>query len=111
MSDTRQDENEWVPYKAKAATMDDFLSSIVAKPNVTNDMISSSWNQHREDPWDGYARHLELLHELCIGGLAAAHTHLCATKLIFMFYGMLNIDFVAMTFFGATHELLDGMFT
>ena len=110
MSDTRQDENEWVPYKAKAATVDDFFSSIVAKPDITNDMISSSWNQHREDPWDEYARHLELLHELHIGGLSL-HTHLRAIELIFMFYGMLNIGFVAMTFFGATRELPDGMFT
>ena len=44
------------------------------------------------------------------GGLPL-HTHLRAAKLIFMFYGMLNVGFVAMTFFGATHELPDGMFT
>ena len=44
------------------------------------------------------------------GGLPL-HMHLCTTKLIFMFYGMLNIGFVAMTFFRATHELPDGMFT
>ena len=44
------------------------------------------------------------------GGLPL-HTHIRATELIFMFYGMLNIGFVAMTFFRATHELPDGMFT
>ena len=61
MSDTTQDENEWVPYKAKEATVDDFFSSIVAKPDITNDTISSSWNQHQEDPLDEYARCLKLL--------------------------------------------------
>jgi len=39
------------------------------------------------------------------------HMHLRAAELIFMFYGMLNVDFIAMTFFGATRELLDCMFT
>ena len=39
------------------------------------------------------------------------HTHLHTTELIFMFYDMLNIGFVTMMFFGATHELSDGMFT
>ena len=39
------------------------------------------------------------------------HMHLHTTKLIFMFYGMLNIGFITMTFFGATRELPDGMFT
>ena len=44
------------------------------------------------------------------GGLPL-RTHLHAAKLIFMFYDMLNVGFVAMTFFGATRELPDGMFT
>jgi len=44
------------------------------------------------------------------GGLPL-HTHLRAIDLIFMFYGMLNIGFIAMTFFGATRELPNGMFT
>ena len=44
------------------------------------------------------------------GGLPL-HTHLRAAELIFMFYGMLNVDFIAMKFFGETRELLDGMFT
>ena len=39
------------------------------------------------------------------------HTNLHVAELIFVLYGMLNVDFVTMTFFGATHELLDGMFT
>ena len=39
------------------------------------------------------------------------HTHLHTTELIFMFYRMLNIGFIAMMFFGATCELPDGMFT
>ena len=39
------------------------------------------------------------------------HMHLRAAELIFMFYGMLNVGFVAMTFFGATCELPNGMFT
>jgi len=39
------------------------------------------------------------------------HTHLHAVELIFMFYGMLNVGFIAMTFFGATRELPNGMFT
>jgi len=40
--DTRQDQDEWVPYKVKAATPDDFFSSFLAKPDVTNNTISSS---------------------------------------------------------------------
>ena len=44
------------------------------------------------------------------GGLPL-HIHLRATELIFMFYSMFNVGFVAMTFFGATRELPDGMFT
>ena len=44
------------------------------------------------------------------GGLPL-HTHLRAAELIFMFYDMLNIGFVAMAFFGATRELPNGMFT
>ena len=50
------------------------------------------------------------MHELHIGGLPL-HMLLRTAELIFMFYGMLNIGFVAMTFFRATHELPDGMFT
>ena len=45
-----------------------------------------------------------------LGGLPL-HMHLHAAELIFMFYGMLNIGFVAMMFFRDTHELLDGMFS
>ena len=45
-----------------------------------------------------------------LGGLPL-HMHLHAAELIFMFYGMLNVGFVTMTFFGATYELPDGMFT
>jgi len=41
MSDTRQDEGERV-HTTKAATTDDFFSGVLAKPNVTNNMISSS---------------------------------------------------------------------
>ena len=44
------------------------------------------------------------------GGLPL-HTHLRATELIFMFYSMLNIGFVAMTFFRDTRKLPNGMFT
>ena len=44
------------------------------------------------------------------GGLPL-HTHLRAAELIFMFYRMLNIGFIAMMFFVATCELPDGMFT
>ena len=40
--DTRQDQDERVPYKAKAATPNDFFSSFLAKPDVTNNTISSS---------------------------------------------------------------------
>jgi hypothetical protein len=40
--DTRQDQGERVPYKAKAATPDDFFSSFLDKPDVTNNIISSS---------------------------------------------------------------------
>ena len=39
---TRQDQDERVPYKAKVATPDDFFSSFLAKPDVTNNTISSS---------------------------------------------------------------------
>ena len=38
------------PHKAKADTMYDFFSSIMARPDITNDTISLSWNQHQEDP-------------------------------------------------------------
>ena len=44
-------------------------------------------------------------------GSLPLHTHLRAAELIFMFYRMLNIGFIAMMFFGATCELPDGMFT
>ena len=50
------------------------------------------------------------MHELCIGGLPL-NTHLRAAELIFMLYGMLNIGFITMMFFEATHELPDGKFT
>ena len=39
------------------------------------------------------------------------HMHLRAAELIFMFYSMLNVGFVIMTFVGATHEPPDGMIT
>jgi len=39
--DTRQDQDERVPYKAKATTPDNFFSSFLAKPGVTNNTISS----------------------------------------------------------------------
>jgi len=40
--DTRQDQDERVPYKAKAATPDNFFSSFLTMPDVTNNTISSS---------------------------------------------------------------------
>ena len=40
--DTRQDQDERVPYKAKEATPDNFFSSFLTKPDVTNNTISSS---------------------------------------------------------------------
>ena len=40
--DTRQYQDERVPYKAKAATPNDFFSSFLAKLDVTNNTISSS---------------------------------------------------------------------
>jgi len=44
MSDTRQDEGEQVRYKAKATIVDDFFSNILAKPDVTYNTISLSWD-------------------------------------------------------------------
>ena len=40
--DTRQDQDVQVPYKAKAATPNDFFSSFLAKPDITNNTINSS---------------------------------------------------------------------
>ena len=87
-------------------------SSPASWPSLTSQMIQSA--HHRTNIEKILEMNTLDVPSSCMnyasGGLPL-HTHLHAVELIFMFYGMLNVDFVAMTFFGATRELPDGMFT
>lgn len=84
MSDTRRDESERVPYKAKAAIVDDFFSGIVAKPDIANNTISSTNTLGVSSPCINHVS----------GGLPL-YTRLLSAELIFVFYGMLDDGLVA----------------
>jgi hypothetical protein len=56
------------PIQDESATADDFFSNILAKPNVTNNGSARHEDQRRKDPRGEHDRHLELLHQLRVGG-------------------------------------------
>ncbi|XP_066361125.1 germin-like protein 5-1 [Miscanthus floridulus] len=106
MSDTRQDQDERVPYNMKAATAKDFFSNVMAKPN---DQLITPTNSEKILGMSTLGVSISRIN-YASGGLNPPHTRPRA-GLIFILYGTLDVGFVAMTFFGATCELPDSALT
>ena len=103
---TRQDEGEQIPYKTKATTAKDFFSNVMAKPN---DQLVTPTNSEKIHGMSMLGVSISRIN-YASGGLNPLRTRPRA-GLIFIPYGMLDVSFVAMMFFGVTCELPDGVLT
>ena len=102
----RQDEGERVPYKMKAATAKDFFSNVMTKPN---DQLVTPTNSEKILGMSTLGVLISRIN-YASGGPNPPRTRPRA-GLIFILYGTLDVGFVAMTFFGVTCELPDGVLT